>query len=220
MRMSHCAKFSDTSTRRLSRTRASVSRLRARMSTPTGRSPIAVGEPRFPKCSRRSAPQLEVARAVTCAAELRHGPVRHLSQRLRPVPISVSPRTASNKTAVKQDRSRNMPISATVTPATISEGARGPTVSWLQYLLVRRTLSDNQVDGVFGPVTKAAVKQFQGAEHIDVDGVVGPATWLALGGDGPEPPTLSQGSHGAVVKKLQTAPNEGRGGLAPSANPG
>lgn len=113
-----------------------------------------------------------------------------------------------------------MPVSATVTPATISEGARGPTVSWLQYLLVRRTLSDNQIDGAFGPVTKAAVKQFQSAEHIDVDGVVGPATWLALGGDGPEPPTLSQGSHGAVVKKLQTALNEGRGGFAPSANPG
>ena len=30
---------------------------------------------------------------------------------------------------------------------TISEGAAGPTVRWAQYLLVRTTLSDNQVDG-------------------------------------------------------------------------
>lgn len=105
------------------------------------------------------------------------------------------------------------------TPATISEGATGPTVRWLQYLLVRRTLSDDQIDGVFGPVTKSAVEEFQGSEHLVVDGVVGPATWSALGGDGAEPPTLSEGSQGNVVKKLQTALNEGRGDFAPSSNP-
>ena len=78
-------------------------------------------------------------------------------------------------------------------PATISQGATGPTVRWLQYLLVRRTLSDNQIDGIFGPVTKAAVEQFQKGDHLTVDGVVGPVTWGALGGDGAEPPTLEIG---------------------------
>jgi murein L,D-transpeptidase YcbB/YkuD len=105
------------------------------------------------------------------------------------------------------------------TPATISEGATGPTVRWLQYLLVRRTLSDGQIDGIFGPVTKSAVEQFQTAEQITVDGIVGPVTWSKLGGDGPEPPTLSEGSDGAVVKTLQTALNEGRGSFASSSNP-
>lgn len=105
------------------------------------------------------------------------------------------------------------------TPATISEGATGPTVRWLQYLLVRRTLSDAQIDGIFGPVTKAAVEQFQGDAHITVDGIVGPITWSALGGDGAQPPTLAEGSTGPVVKKLQTALNEGRGSFAPSSNP-
>jgi peptidoglycan hydrolase-like protein with peptidoglycan-binding domain len=105
------------------------------------------------------------------------------------------------------------------TPATISEGATGSTVRWLQYLLVRRTLSDNQIDGIFGPVTKSAVEQFQHDDHLTVDGIVGPATWSALGGDGAEPPTLTEGSHGAVVEKLQTALNEGRGDFAPSSNP-
>ena len=33
-------------------------------------------------------------------------------------------------------------------PPTIAEGATGPTVKWAQYLLVRRTLSYNQIDGV------------------------------------------------------------------------
>jgi peptidoglycan hydrolase-like protein with peptidoglycan-binding domain len=80
-------------------------------------------------------------------------------------------------------------------------------------------LSDNQIDGIFGPVTKAAVEQFQHDVHLAVDGIVGPATWGALGGDGPEPPMLSQGSRGAVVEKLQNALNEGRGDFAPSSNP-
>ena len=105
------------------------------------------------------------------------------------------------------------------TPATISEGATGPTVSWAQYLLVRRTLSYNQIDGIFGPVTKKAVEEFQQGDNLTADGIVGPITWGALGGDSPEPPTLSEGSEGDVVKKLQTALNEGRGDFAPSSNP-
>jgi len=105
------------------------------------------------------------------------------------------------------------------TPPTISEGATGSVVRWAQYLLVRRTLSDNQIDGVFGPVTKTAVEDFQRDSKITVDGIVGPVTWGKLGGDGPEPPTLAEGSEGSVVRKLQTALNEGRGSFAPDSNP-
>ena len=105
------------------------------------------------------------------------------------------------------------------TPPTISEGAVGPTVKWAQYLLVRRTLTYKQIDGIFGPVTKNAVEQFQRDSHLTVDGIVGPKTWAALGGDGPEPPTLEEGSHGSVVEKLQTALNEGRGDFAPVSDP-
>jgi peptidoglycan hydrolase-like protein with peptidoglycan-binding domain len=105
------------------------------------------------------------------------------------------------------------------TPPTISAGATGPTVRWAQYLLVRRTLSYKQIDGIFGPVTKAAVEQFQLDGHLTVDGIVGPATWAALGGDGARPPTLENGSHGSVVEELQTALNEGRGSFAPGSNP-
>lgn len=104
-------------------------------------------------------------------------------------------------------------------PPTISEGATGPNVRWAQYLLVRRTLSFTQIDGIFGPVTKTAVEQFQEDSKLAIDGIVGPATWTALGGDGPQPPTLAQGSHGQVVERLQTALNEGRGDFAPASNP-
>jgi peptidoglycan hydrolase-like protein with peptidoglycan-binding domain len=112
-----------------------------------------------------------------------------------------------------------MAIHATL-PATISEGATGETVKWLQYNLIRKTLNDaTQIDGIFGPVTKTAVEQFQAGEGLLVDGIVGPATWGALHGEDAEPPVLSRGSHDAVVKALQKALNEGRGSFAPLSNP-
>jgi murein L,D-transpeptidase YcbB/YkuD len=104
------------------------------------------------------------------------------------------------------------------TPPTIQEGSSGPTVRWAQYKMVRRTMTDKQIDGIFGAGTKAAVETFQKDSHLAVDGIVGPATWAALGGDGPEPPTLAEGSTGTVVRSLQTALNEGRGSWAPTSN--
>ncbi|MGP0030955.1 MAG: peptidoglycan-binding domain-containing protein [Acidimicrobiales bacterium] len=104
-------------------------------------------------------------------------------------------------------------------PPTIAEGATGPTVKWAQYRLVRAFLTDQQIDGIFGPVTKAAVEQFQQGAGLTVDGIVGPITWAALGGDGPQPPELATGSDGAVVGSLQTALNEGRGSFAPDTDP-
>lgn len=50
---------------------------------------------------------------------------------------------------------------------------------------------DLEADGVFGPLTEAAVRQFQEENGLDVDGIVGPDTWTALweppGDSGPAP---------------------------------
>jgi len=105
------------------------------------------------------------------------------------------------------------------TPPTIAEGSTGPTVRWAQYLLVRKTLAYTQIDGDFGPATKTAVENFQRMSKLSVDGIVGPKTWDALGGERGEPPTLAENSQGSVVEKLQTALNGGRGTFAPKTNP-
>jgi lysozyme len=68
-------------------------------------------------------------------------------------------------------------------------GSRGPAVSRLQRELNGAPGGDDvDVDGVFGPATLAAVKDFQRTHHLTVDGVVGPATWGALDAAQADPP--------------------------------
>lgn len=57
----------------------------------------------------------------------------------------------------------------------LSEGATGDSVRAVQTLL-----GGVAVDGVFGPVTKSRVEQYQGAHQLGVDGVVGVHTWGSL----------------------------------------
>lgn len=62
-------------------------------------------------------------------------------------------------------------------------GSRGPEVVRLQQMLVDVGClpSTSSVDGIFGPGTESAVRNFQRSAGLVVDGVVGPATWSALG---------------------------------------
>ncbi len=54
---------------------------------------------------------------------------------------------------------------------------RGNPVKKLQRLL---GFSGDDLDGIFGPVTDLAVRNFQNSHGLVVDGKVGPATWAAL----------------------------------------
>ncbi|MFC8240857.1 protein kinase domain-containing protein [Streptomyces chartreusis] len=61
-------------------------------------------------------------------------------------------------------------------------GNRGQRVVQVQCMLTKRgySVGSSGVDGEFGDATLAAVKQFQGAKGLEVDGEVGPNTWAAL----------------------------------------
>ena len=63
-------------------------------------------------------------------------------------------------------------------PATIKLGDTGDDVKRLQRVFARnKSLGPDAVDGVFGPRTEQAVKEFQQANGLVADGVVGPVTW-------------------------------------------
>jgi len=62
---------------------------------------------------------------------------------------------------------------------TVSQGSSGNMVRALQVELVRNGLRV-QVDGIFGPQTRAAVERLQARSWQVVDGLVGPQTWMAL----------------------------------------
>lgn len=58
---------------------------------------------------------------------------------------------------------------------------RGSQVRWAQQRLNGKGASPRLVvDGVFGPKTDRAVKDYQRHHKLEVDGVIGPKTWAAL----------------------------------------
>ena len=62
----------------------------------------------------------------------------------------------------------------------LRRGSEGQAVTRLQALLNVATQAGLAEDGIFGPLTEAAVRNFQTSRHLLVDGIVGPQTWTAL----------------------------------------
>lgn len=77
---------------------------------------------------------------------------------------------------------------------------RGPQVEALQQRL--KAAGYNIIaDGIFGPATQAAVRQFQRAHDLNTDGVAGPRTLAALTGR-PMPGALKQSDIAAAAQTL------------------
>jgi peptidoglycan hydrolase-like protein with peptidoglycan-binding domain len=90
-----------------------------------------------------------------------------------------------------------MTTTATVSPfPLVRKGDQNHPVKTLQYLLRARGHSV-AVDGIFGPKTDAAVRDFQRQKGLTVDGIVGPNTWGAL------IITVKKGSQGDAVRGVQ-----------------
>ena len=76
---------------------------------------------------------------------------------------------------------------------TIKNGSKGDAVKILQFRL------ELTPDGIFGPNTEKAVKEFQKNNGLVSDGIVGPKTWEKL----LKMETIRNGSKGTAVKVLQ-----------------
>lgn len=67
----------------------------------------------------------------------------------------------------------------------LRRGSRGSEVKALQRAL-RDEGYELEIDGIFGYITENCVKTYQSRCGLERDGIVGPLTWAALGGEGCE----------------------------------
>jgi len=86
----------------------------------------------------------------------------------------------------------------------LKQGANGPDVRDLQEALKALGHDPGPVDGVFGARTTSAVKAFQAAQGIAVDGIVGRVTWINIDEADQSEPVLRIGSSGLPVRRLQS----------------
>ena len=67
----------------------------------------------------------------------------------------------------------------------VHNGSTGPIVAWLQQVLAGSAIAPDwaaytgPIDGIFGPLTEASVKDLQAVKGVVVDGIVGDQTWFA-----------------------------------------
>ncbi|ROT31861.1 peptidoglycan-binding protein [Micromonospora sp. HM5-17] len=116
--------------------------------------------------------------------------VQQAGQRPGPVDGVYDAATASAVTAYRQ--ARGLPAGDTVdrrvwtallaagsTP-TLQRNSTGTNVRRLQRALTAALGRTVAIDGIFGPDTERAVRDYQSSRGLDVDGIVGRNTWAAL----------------------------------------
>ena len=86
----------------------------------------------------------------------------------------------------------------------IKSGSKGELVELVQRMLNERGYACGSADGIFGTKTESAVRSYQKAKGLSVDGIVGTNTYAKLFTDC----LLKDGSRGELVKALQTRLNE------------
>ena len=94
--------------------------------------------------------------------------------------VSTETKNALGKTTTTKPTSPSTSASLNKS-GTLKKGSKGAAVTELQRLLTEKGYNTKGVDGVFGSNTDQAVRQFQKARGLAVDGIVGNATKKALG---------------------------------------
>ena len=96
-----------------------------------------------------------------------------------PAPATTSEiTTAQTPTTTAAVTTTKAPVA--VPTSTLKPGDTGAEVTKLQRALAQAGYSPGSIDGVYGPGTTDAVKQFQRAHGLAADGVAGPQTLAAL----------------------------------------
>lgn len=91
------------------------------------------------------------------------------------------PKEDNTQKAETAQKAENKAESVVYDMKTLRVGSTGTQVKVLQWLLNHTTdYTSGVVDGIFGTKTLAAVRQFQKAKGLTVDGIVGKKTWQKL----------------------------------------
>ena len=67
-----------------------------------------------------------------------------------------------------------------ITLTELKQGSKGPEVKTLQILLYNKGFNCGTADGVFGPKTDAALRNFQIGSKLKVDGICGKCSWTRI----------------------------------------
>jgi peptidoglycan hydrolase-like protein with peptidoglycan-binding domain len=86
----------------------------------------------------------------------------------------------------------------------LRKGSTEPEVRDLQEALKALGHDPGPIDGVFGSRTEDAVRAFQQAKGIAVDGIVGRVTWINIDEADQSEPVLRVDSTGLPVRRLQS----------------
>lgn len=84
----------------------------------------------------------------------------------------------------------------------VKDGSRGAAVREVQQLLIDQGYLDDVADGVAGPKTIAAIKAFQKAKGLEVDGVCGSGTYRVLAGHDYEPQEMAAGDVPSTARAM------------------
>ncbi len=109
----------------------------------------------------------------------------------------VGPKTVS---ALKGAAVSKSSSSSNTYSGTLRYGDRGSSVTSLQNQLKSKGYYNYSVDGIYGSITKQAVRNFQSANGLSVDGIAGSNTFAALNGS-----SVSSSSSSSQVKSASTS---------------
>lgn len=84
-------------------------------------------------------------------------------------------------------------------------GSDGSDVEFLQQTLKEWGYDPGPIDGIFGARTERAVKDFQTAKRLSVDGIVGKNTWTALTANTSAPPATNPSSRAEAARRIQNS---------------
>lgn len=106
---------------------------------------------------------------------------------------------------VRRAGTRRTSVRTSTTAATrplLRNGSTGSDVRFLQQELKDLGYNPGTIDGIFGPRTERAVKNFQADQGLVVDGIVGKLTWGALARSDSSPPTDDTSSRAQLAQRI------------------